>query len=225
MSYSILYYTANKPQKELADYVRECIDESREPSSQTVCVTHSRIGWGNVEIVRGTDVVCGLADQYDQILIGLEACEHDTVFLAEDDVLYPPGHFAWRANGRYVLSYNYSMARMNKDGFWLDPRMIDSGCCGQRQCIKDAAQFKKGQSDQGERIRWSELGSESPQARNAERHNTPIPFIDVRWGGNLTGYREARPGYYLDKLPHWGNHTTLAHAMGLKEIGNTQDKE
>lgn len=96
MSYSILYYTANRPAPELASYVRECIDQSRDVDSQTVCVSHHRVGWGNVEIARG-DVPCCLADQYKQILAGLEACEHDTIFLAEDDVLYPPGYYAYRA--------------------------------------------------------------------------------------------------------------------------------
>ena len=215
MSYSILYYTANRPKPELAEYVRSCIDAIREPESQTVCVTHDRVNWGDVEIVRGK-VECGLSDQYRQILAGIDACEHDTVFLAEDDVLYPPGHYEWRANGRRLLAYDLHMCRMNELGFWPDFRQIDSGCCGSKRAIKEAAEWKLGELDAGRRVRWSELGAESPSTARTVDVSTKYPFLDVRWGGNLTGRREAREGKYHIKLPFWGEHKALAERIGLK---------
>ena len=50
--YTILYYTANRPGPALATKVRELIDAARHPDSQTICVTHAPVDWGDVNVER-----------------------------------------------------------------------------------------------------------------------------------------------------------------------------
>jgi hypothetical protein len=210
MSVSILYYTDNRVHQiapKLAAMVRQCIDDARPKGSELIVVSQEEIAWGDVDAVVGTMPRC-LLSMYRQMLVGLRMAANDQVYMVEHDVLYPPHHF----DGPDVdgIGFNINCVRMTAAGYIPHQKPIGSGCMGTRDALIAAVEHRMEQIDRGERVKWSELGvGHMPH----EVYIGRFPFLDVRYGGNLTGDRAAAK--YASSVPYWGEHSELATKAGL----------
>lgn len=211
--YSIIYYSANRPPEKLARCVRDQIDAARTIQSQVVCVSHRPIDWPRAKCIVRPDAKPGLDDQFLQQLAGLEAASYPFCFFVEDDCLYPRGYFA-PAKMQWQICYDWNVWRMNANGAWPDARMIESGCCGQKSVLLAGIKFKLAERAAGRRVKWSEIGAESLLTPLVQRHDTERPYIDIRWGGNLTGMRDD-PSKYQADIPYWGSHADVCERLGL----------
>jgi hypothetical protein len=223
-SYSVIYYTAHKPHDKLAEAVRQSIEDAMSPEAELICVSWFPVKWERAStlIVTGErpPEMGGHENQFKQMLYGLQAATNDVCFLAEDDVLYPGGAWDWYTGINQpqdsALAYNLNVWRMNEIGAWPTPQMVDSCCAGIKRILIEACQFKLAQIARGERIKWSELGKETPCDELVTLCKAQHPTIDIRWGGNLTGRREAPQGGNRIELPYWGSHAALCERVGIE---------
>jgi len=150
---------------------------------------------------------------YRNILDGLELARSDIVYChAEADCLYPPSQWREENCEPGVIYYTNNMWRLNSEGAWPDNRTPSlSGMVADLNTTWGAIEEKYDQAMNGERIKWAEPGlGDCWTWQWAERD---LPYIDVRWGGNLTGYRESQE--YYQQIPYWGDVKQLQERLGL----------
>lgn len=206
---SIVYYTNNILPHALW---RRCWDQLQDVASghELIVVSRDPMPCAN-NIVVGPKMPC-LTSMYEQILAGVQAATHDTVYLAEHDVLYPAGYFdAERRGGRCY--YNSNVIRMSVDGFYAyeqgrTPVQVLSQGSFARRDLERMARERVKRSRDGHRYTWAEF-DELPY----EEVQHQFPAIDIRHGANLSGGRRAKAVRMSD--PYWGPHADLSAACGL----------
>jgi hypothetical protein len=151
----------------------------------------------------------GLMSLYHMVEMGLQEASADCVYPhVEADCLYPEGYFQYFGGG---IGYHMNKWRMNSEGAWPDSRWPSfSGCVGNRDFIRDLIEMKLSALKNGDKVKWCE-------PCNREGEYTYLwnerPYIDVRWGGNMTGDRK---GDYQQVIPYWGRVDYLQEMVGLK---------
>ena len=94
---TILYYTSNT----ISDYFMKNIQKQlliAVGDTPIVCVSQKPMDFGTTQICVG-DIGRSAYNIYKQVLIAAKAAKTEYVAMAEDDVLYPPEHFAYRPEG------------------------------------------------------------------------------------------------------------------------------
>jgi hypothetical protein len=145
------------------------------------------------------------AEMYSQILTGLYTCSTNLVFLAEHDVLYPSMYFQEvREVAGNFLTYCTDFLYLNRRGFFVPIGLLSvlSQLCGPRQLLID--EFNKLLTLALEcDLTWAE-----PRIKGREHHvkKVTVPCVDIRHGGNMTGYRTPRSEKdYMKDHPFWGS--------------------
>jgi hypothetical protein len=241
MSFTVIYYTDSNLHPPLW---RKCIGQldaaiidaaESEPCPPEVIALGNRHmpelpGWWQQHEVHG---VHGLHDCYTKIVRGLMLAQHNTIFLAEHDVLYPVGYFDHSPRAG-AFDYCRSVFRQNVHGFfpwWCNRhRPTLTSCVSASRallCEEFAARLAwVSASDKypaGRRIvvdepgvYWQEwLTDGQPIVARPEFYDLDegSSIIDIRHGHNLTGMRESET--YLDHLPYWGSHADLWRSYEL----------
>jgi hypothetical protein len=136
---------------------------------------------------------------YNQIMAGLKKAKHDTIFLAEHDVLYPKSHFDLRPQDKIV--YNSNVYHLTRDGYFKAPPVnFLSALVAKKEILTFGIQEKLKEIETTGRVVWAE-----PQGPNGcERVEGADPIIDIRHGHNLTGMRSSEK--YLEELKPWGRY-------------------
>ncbi len=211
---SIVYYTSNTASRPVLTTCfeklrrhgedRELVVVSQQPNEM-----YSRAD--RLEIV-GTGEL-SYQGLYSQALTGVELARCDTVFLVEDDVLYPEGYFDFVPANRFRFHYNTHLFIMNHHGFMATDHAFTSNCCGDRELTAHAIRQRLRVLRAGREIEWAEPGVGGHDDFTFERRESRFPVVDVRHGANLTGNRVSDE--YLDRIDYWGEHRRLAVALGL----------
>lgn len=157
----------------------------------------------------------GHLDGYKRLLAGCKATEAAAVAVVEHDVAYPVAYFADAINaaryigGRYSFTYNLEVYRMDARGFYSRPNcragtMVTSNLVADRLRLVDELETRIKHLEDGSPVVWGEPGRY--WAGFDAGHKTTIwrsgkPVVDIRYGGNLTGSRDAPDGRYF---PHCG---------------------
>lgn len=157
------------------------------------------------------------------LLAGLNALDDlpvlpEWVYLCEHDVLYVGDHFGLHqveTGGRLV--YDTRVVRLTPRG-WLryDGGFgLQSGLCAERECLRAVVESRLEGLASGERYRWGELGREDGFGRVVRQVTREgRACVDLRWGGNLTGARNA-PGVHASE-PGWGDWRAVWRELGCE---------
>ena len=158
----------------------------------------------------------GLQSMFRNVLTGLGQLAPDTdiVFIAEHDVLYPPGYFTdIDGDGRGRLVYYGPGMFVSKNGFWpRRPPFPLSTLHGYVNVVTKAIQKKFDVVAAGERLLCAEpclVDGFAVQHRIGD-----LPYIDIRWGGNYTEDRESVQGYQIEAC-HCGLASELWERLGM----------
>ena len=112
---TVLYYTANN----ISEYFMKNIQKQlliAVGDTPIVCVSQKPMDFGTTQICVG-DIGRSAYNIYKQVLVAAKAATTKYVATAEDDVLYPPEHFAFRPEGD-IFSYDTNKWSMYT---WTNP--------------------------------------------------------------------------------------------------------
>lgn len=103
---TILFLTANKVPKEWAEFQKEKLIEAAGDST-IITLSMEPLDWG-VNVLQGKEY--GISNIYLQLLRGAKMATTEYVAVAEDDILYPSEHFAYRPP---LDAFGYNLNRLN----------------------------------------------------------------------------------------------------------------
>jgi hypothetical protein len=205
---SIIHTTHDRLPEKLQNAVISQLERVKPANAELIIVSETAIDRGDKNVVL-EKAKPSLETLYDCVLEGIKASRGDCIYPhAESDCLYPEGYFL---NLRGGINYNMNMWRMNTEGAFPDYRWPSfSGCVGDRDSILRAVENKLWHIQAGRKIKWCEPEFES---KNYGTIWHDRPYVDIRWGGNLTGDRK---GEYQQEIPGWGRVDYLQEMVGLK---------
>ena len=207
---AIVYYTCNTHKVEIDELCRKQLAKIKLP---IVSVSLNKdLDFGNLRLkIKGERSPLTM---HKQIVMGLEACLADYVFLTESDVLYHPSHFDFIPPRDDVFYFNTNVWKLR----WADGHCVRtdisqqlSGMCGSRELLLNFFKKRVAQIEKEGFNRHYE-----PQEGIKENYQSETPNICIRHNANLTrskwsvndfrnkkyakGWKEAD----LDKIPYWG---------------------
>lgn len=177
---SIIYYTCNTHQAKIDELCRKQLSKTILP---IVSVSLNKdLDFGNIRL-KTTGERSPLT-MHRQIIMGLEACQADYVFLAESDVLYHPSHFDFTPTRDDVFYFNINVWKLRwEDGHCVrtDVSQQLSGMCGSRQLLLDFFKKRVAQIEQEGFNRHYE-----PPDDLRENYLSAVANICIRHDKNLT---------------------------------------
>jgi hypothetical protein len=180
--YSVVYTTDNSPPGKIVKICRNILEDAVKFDTQVV------------EIRQEASVRRSLLAMFANVLSGLQQCEHETVFIAEQDVLYPADYFDY-GPGRHNVTYAVNSLFLLPDGFAARPSPAFSSCAGNRDFLIDAVYRKITEQCVRGKVLRSEIEPMVPRMSGQ-------PTVDIRHGMNITGMRKAMSISTSD--PYWG---------------------
>lgn len=225
MDATILYYTANQPNRPFVDYVCEHLIQMA----------------GNIPILSisqkpmqlGTNICVGdigysVYNVYKQIWIGTQAATTDYVICCEDDTLYPAEHFACRPPSG-TFGYNVNRYWLEPNGLcWPSPRVVLGACVVERDLMVEALserleRYPDPLMDRRQTAGWQEPGRQdtamgwTPRSMTTFKTDTPVVSFNHR--GSLGGHRRRPPtDAMVDTLTGWGNGRALLNRLMGKQL-------
>ena len=221
MSYSVIMPTINNAPGALAKACFESI-EANATGELIVCASEQpqhAPDWKFVPLGRHKSAY---VDCYSRLLAMLEVCSFETVFIVEHDVLYAAGYFDPAQVREDHFAYNVNLKTLTPGGYILHerPRLVTSQVMAPRGLFAEHFRRSIQWIESGNRIVWDEPGLKwcddglaFPTVAGKVEYNAPAPSIDVRWGGNLTGNREATQ--YQQQCPTWGDAAKLRTKLNI----------
>lgn len=176
---SIIYYTCNTHQAKIDELCRKQLSKTILP---IVSVSLNKdLDFGNIRL-KTTGERSPLT-MHKQIIMGLEACQADYVFLAESDVLYHPSHFDFTPYEATKFYFNVNVWKQK----WPENHYIRtdnsqqlSGMSGYTSLLLDF--FKK----RLEQIEREGFDRHYEPREGRENYSSEIPNICIRHDKNLT---------------------------------------
>ena len=217
---AIVYYTCNTHKAEIDEACRAQLAKCGLP---VVSVSLNKdIEFGDTRL--RMDGERGPLMMHRQILAGLQACDAETVFLCESDVLYHPSHFDFSPRRRDVFYYNTNVWKVRyPDGHavWTDDLQQVSGVCASRELLLDFYSKRLAQIERDGFNGHYEPGVKQtiyPHVRGGkfgvENWLSAQPNVCIRHDANLTRSKwraeEFRNAQYArgwkeaDEVPGWG---------------------
>jgi hypothetical protein len=148
-----------------------------------------------VEIRQQPGVRRSLLAMFANVLSGLQQCEHETVFITEQDVLYPRDYFEY-GPGIRPLTYAGRALFLLPNGFAKRINPAFSTCAGSRDFLIDGIYGKIMEHCERGKVRRSEIEPLIPR-------KTGTPTVDIRHGKNVTGMRVSSNTWNFDD--DWGS--------------------
>lgn len=208
--FGILYLTDNELPLKIAKNVQGRIRKIAQDKDMEL-VSSSRKPMDNMGINVVTRKPRGYQCYFTQILKGLEAMSAEYVFIAEHDVLYPSEHFDFAPTDDKIY-YDVNWFKVHDDGLavsWEADQV--SGLCAKREVLLNWYRDKVATFDPETFDRKFEPLS----GEGSAQWKSPIPYIDIRTGRNLT-YNKRKLSHFrkketavnfqsttIDKIPHW----------------------
>ena len=214
MKKQILYYTDNRCNTDIWLAVQNKLKSFNIP---IVSVSLSPIDFGENIVFNGKR---GRLTMFKQILMGLEKCTADVIFMAEHDVLYHKSHFDFVPKSKEVFYYNENRWRVDfetvKALFYLCGST--SGLCAYRDLLikhyrKRVEQVEKHGYDH--KLGYEPgITSHNIDDSTYELWKSEYPNIDIRHKDCLTESRWTRDKFRdkttclgwkeADDVPGWG---------------------
>lgn len=177
---AIVYYTCNTHKPEIDELCRKQLANI---ALSIISVSLNKdLDFGSIRL-KTTGERSPLT-MHKQIVMGLEACKADYVFLAESDVLYHPSHFDFTPSKDDVFYFNINVWKWK----WGDTLCVRtdvaqqlSGMCGSRQLLLDFFKKRVVQIEQEGFDRHYE-----PQEGIRENYQSEAHNICIRHDANLT---------------------------------------
>ena len=229
MTKGIIYYTDNSLNEQFAQGFRDRLIHAA-PDIPIVSVSQKPIDFGHNICIGKLER--SLYSMWKQVLTALIYSKADIIYVTEHDVLYNSSHFDFIPKDNNCFYYNKNMWYVSsKNGRVLRQKYLSfSQCVCNRLILLD---------NMLQRVKWFENGgvlppgkrayepglikSEGLDARSIFGINVDRKWglkyfssikanIDIRHGGNLSGYRRFRPStetathnrIYTDAVPGWG---------------------
>lgn len=205
----IIYYTCNTHDPAIDELCRRHLSKAGLPI--TVVSLNKDLDFGDQQIrIDGERSPLML---HKQVLAGLKACNYDTVFLAESDVIYHPSHFDFEPKENDIYYYNVNVWKLRwSDGFCIRTNNSQqvSGICASKELLLNF--FKKRVQE------IEEKGFDrhyEPQEGKRENYQSKVPNVCIRHDHNLTQskwspkdfrnkkYAEGWEESSVEKLPGW----------------------
>lgn len=216
---TLLYYTDNRLDSCIMSAVQNQIRRHCWQDNDLISVSLKPIDFGQNFVL---DLERSYLTMFKQILVGLEECDTDIVYLCEHDWLYHPSHYQFVPSKRDVFYYNENSwkvdAQTGQALFYYCKQT--AALCAYRELLLE--HYRK-RVERVEREGWQrsigfEAGTHSyPRGIDnyrAEAWFSEAPNIDIRHGGNLTKSRWSQAefrnqkfcqGWQLgDSVPGWG---------------------
>lgn len=217
MHKAILYTTCNTHDPAIEQACRDQLDRAR-GDIPVVCVSREPTDYGNEQFTvagpRGPhtllrQIMCGL--------FYMSGWNPEWVFIAENDVLYPPDHFQFGPRHGWIYYYNANVWKVRySDGHsvWTDDLQQLSGLCA---CWDELYEFYQKRDTFVKRHGWDRHFEPGPKVGPyvTENWQSDVPLIDIRHDRNYTRSKwspdEFRNKRYArgwketdDVLPGWG---------------------
>ncbi len=211
-SKAVIYYSHNQGDKMLFQYCfRQLLVSSGE--IPIIAVTHSSISGAFKNIVTG-DLPYNLSSILYQMKLGLEATDADVVFLAEHDVLYPPGYFDVEPRLETVVCYQTYIYSINKQYCWRHPpqKILSQVVCWRKWLLQCVNRNLHALKQPGHCV----AAEFKPPHFDVIGFANSLPSVDIRHGHNFT--KMACDGEYCYDIPYWGDHKSIAKQLGLHDV-------
>jgi len=213
---AIVYYTDNRLDAALGDYCRNQL-RRRAGNIPIICISQEPMAFGEFPFCVGK-IGRSSASIFMQIMSGAHLAKNMNIpwlFLAEHDVLYPPGYFDYTPPGPGIVCYQRHVYNVNDRGFWRADRPLMSGLCCDSETLEAAMRQRYENTRAGQRFSRSEPGTLLEDPYPMLTYHLARPMLDIRHGNNFTGGRASRDGYQ-STLEYWGPHAELWRRLGLK---------
>ena len=212
---TIVYITANHINEHFARNIRRQLLLAK-GDYPLISVSHKPIEFGK-NLVVGEIERCKL-NIYKQLLIGAKAAKTKYIAIAEDDVLYSPGHFSQHRPKDDRVAYNmnrWSMYTWKDPVFALKQRRTNTNLIAPRQLFVRALEErfdKYPNPDKQTMDRWAEtgryenrLGVTVQKTENFTSYQPIIVFSHPEALGYLNlGERKRLNPIRAFQLPYWG---------------------
>jgi glycosyltransferase involved in cell wall biosynthesis len=215
-SVGLVYYTDNRLDPKIMQVVQKRLLNCSN-GHDIVSVSLNTLDFGRNIVYEGER---GYLTYFRQILAGLEASQADIIYLVEHDVLYPKSHFDFIPPTKEYFYYNLNHWQVRtKDGLAVFTYPVQQVCglCAYRDLLVGHYRRKVAQVEKEgfSRVMGFEPGKrrhggvDNIEIRNWE---SPHPYIDIKHGRNLTGFRWDRSQFrrqpqkleVADEIPYWG---------------------
>jgi len=211
---TVIHTTHDRMPEKLKSYVLSSLWVAKTDDIQLLIVDDTQVTEVGGEVTNRAPLPIGKHKVlYRNILDGLARARGDIIYChAEADCLYPPSQWQEQQCEPGVIYYTRNMWRLNSEGAWPDNSTPSlSGMVADHDTTMYAIRERYDQSMVNKRIKWAEPGKGDDWPWQwVERKQ---PYIDVRWGGNITGYRESEN--YHQEIPYWGDMKQLQERLGL----------
>jgi glycosyltransferase involved in cell wall biosynthesis len=140
---------------------------------------------------------------YEQLLSGVnEARWAKYIFIAEQDCLYHPSHFAFRPENDRTFYFDRRVIWLTRRGFINDvPHRLLSMMVASRDILRNWLEWKVEQIGAGRPIAWAEPRGEDMGGLAILDYKGMQPSVDIRHSKNFTGDRK---GEYAQTNEFWG---------------------
>lgn len=215
---TLVYYTHNVIPDRLRDAVLRRLDvvaENMRADKMAVVANFIRMpgsGWRQEFKARGFAGDGAGLDQDSRIVHGCTHATTDLVALVEHDVLYPETYLQGAPLDEIAAGhwwYDVNVMRVNRHGYFTGSEIVTSCMIAPREQVAEHFGRRVSYRRAGNRIVWDEPGKDLESIHGLRRYVGLRPVLDVRWGGNMTGMREARGGYYRTTIEGWPEHSEL----------------
>ncbi len=210
-SKAIVYYSHNEGDPALLKLCRKQLLESA-GDIPVIAVTHTAITDFERLYVTGKLPHC-LLSIFLQIRIGVEATDAETIFLAEHDVLYPPGYFDVEPRTPYFMCYQTNFYSIDKEGYYpYKATTLLSQLVCKREYLLNALKEKIQAICAPKHFVGAEF---RPPQSNIIGYANPLPSLDIRHSHNFSGMKKTAE--YCQCIDHWGDYEAMAVKLGLKK--------
>ena len=217
MNKGIIYYTNNRIEERIAIVCRKVLLKACD-GIPIVSVSHLPIDFGHNIVV---DLPSCSKSVFKQIIIGLENCNADVIYLCEHDVLYHSSHFDFipKAYGKFYYNQNrWSVDSYTGDALYRTTKAMSCLVAYREVLVDYFTNLLNIISKDG--YKRSVMGF-SPGTHNfngMKINSTRIfksdyPNVDIRHDDNISGGsfnrvdfsdREARGWILSEEVPGWG---------------------
>ena len=217
---TILYYTANQPNRPFVDYVCEHLIQTA--GDLTILSISQKPMQFGTNICVG-DIGYSVYNVYKQVWIGAQSATTDYVICCEDDTLYPAEHFAYRPPSG-TFGYNVNRYWLEPYGlYWLSARAVLGACIVERNLMVEALserfeRYPDPLMDRRQTAGWREPGRQDAEMgwmpRSMTVFKTDMPIVSFNHRGSLGGRRRREAtDTVVDALPMWGDGKALLNRL------------
>jgi|GEM_PF-6005744 len=221
--FSVILYTHQPPEmpealrvecfRRLHAAILESADSEPCPPSCIVVSTRPYAAPAPWRNVLASDARGPYFDCYTKIVAGCSVATHAQTYLVEHDVLYPDGYFGYVMPASRGFGYNRNTVRLSRRGYFRCPGQLTSNCVADRALLLAQFRARLDLLARGGRVVWDEPGRNAGDIAPMLDWWSAAPVVDVRWGGNLTGDREA--ARYLSDVAPWGKAAEWIRRLAL----------